>query len=170
MATVEELRLKILDRPQVVTDERVGTGDGVKKIYKLRCVPVMADSETIRVGGLVMAGNYELDDSTGKLEFTLAPSDGAAIEAVYDFAAFTDDELQLCLDGAGGNLALAAGEALMVLLTDRTRLVNWSKGDTRIDYDQLRKDLTDAAIRYLKQGRSERGGAAVEDVIWEEVE
>lgn len=170
MATVEELRLKILDRPQLVANERTGTGDGVNKTFKLKYVPIMADSETIKVGGLEVMEGYELDNSTGKLEFTAAPGDGDAIEAVYEFAAFSDDELQLCLDGAGGNLALAAGEALMVLVTDRTKLVNWSKGDTHIDYDRLRKDLSDAAIRYLKQGRSERGGATVEDVIWEEVE
>ena len=67
------------------------------------------------------------------------------------------------------NLALAAGEALTALVSDRARLVTWSRGDMRIDYDRLRKDIADVAAHYLSQGRSEVGGAKTDNVGWEEV-
>jgi hypothetical protein len=171
MATIEEFRLKILDRPQVVLDERVGSGDGSATVYKLSHAPVMDGTAHVRVNGVekVEGTDYTLDSATGKLTLVAAPGQGLAIVASYDFAAFSDSELQAFLDGAGGNLALAAGEALTSLISDRARLVTWSRGDTRIDYDRLRRDITNVAERYLSQGRSEVGGAKADDVEWEEV-
>ena len=171
MATIDELRLKILDRPQVVLDERVGSGDGSATVFKLAHSPVMAGTANVLVNGNVQVEDtdYHLDYSTGKLTFSEAPADGGATVASYDFAAFSDAELQIYMDSAGGNLTLAAGEALTALVSDRARLVTWSRGDTRIDYDRLRRDIADVAARYLSQGRSEVGGAKTDNVEWEEV-
>ncbi len=170
MSTIDDLRLKILDRPQVVLDERVGTGDGSTKIYKVRHSPVMADTQVVSVGGVEKAegADYAFDDATGKLTFTAAPSADDAITVSYDFAAFTDAELQMFMDGAGANVALSAGEALNALIVDRTRLVTWSRGSTKVDYDQLRSDLMDVAKRFIAQGSSEVGGK-VDEIDWEEV-
>jgi len=170
MAIIDELRLKILDRPQVVLDERVGTGDGSTTIFRLRHVPVLADSQTIRVGGVAKSEgvDYTLDDASGKLTFIQAPADGDAITASYDFAAFADSDLQAFLDASGGNLALAAGEALTTLIADRARLVTWSRGDMRLDFDRLRRDLAEVARRFVSQGASE-AGAKADEVEWEEV-
>jgi len=171
MATIEELRLKILDRPQAVIGESVGTGDGSTKAYKLRNSPVMGDGVTVYVGGveLTEGDDYTLEYATGKLVFAEAPSEGDSIAADYGFAAFSDEDLQGFLDGAGGNLALAAGEALTSLIADRNRMITWSRGDAKIDYDRLRSDLGDVARRFYGQGASESGGARADEVNWEEV-
>ena len=170
MSTIDDLRLKILDRPQVVLDERLGTGDGSTKIFKVRHTPVMADSQVIRVDGVEKSegADYAFDDATGKVTFTVSPSADDVIVASYDFAAFTDSELQTFLDGSGGNVALAAGEALKTLIADRSRLVTWSRGSTKVDYDQLRSDLMEVADRFVAQGRSE-AGARSDEMDWEEV-
>jgi len=171
MATIEELRLKILDRPQIVIDERVGTGDGSATIMKLGHAPVMNETANVRVGGTAMVEgeDFELDYSTGKLTFVTAPDEGDAVVASYDFAAFSDSELQQYMNSAGGNLALAAGEALMSLVADRSRLVTWTRGDMRLDFDRLRQDISKVAERYLSQGRSEAGSPRADGVEWEEV-
>jgi hypothetical protein len=171
MATVDELRLKILDRPQVVIGERVGTGDGSRMVYRISHAPIMSGSVTILVGGekQTEGENYTLDYSNGKLSFSLAPSGTEPIVADYEFAAFSDDELQEFLDKAGGNLALAAGEALTSLMADRNRMITWSRGDAKLDYDRLRQDLADVARRFYSRGASESGSVA-EDVDWEGVE
>ncbi len=171
MATVNELRLKILDRPQIVIGERVGTGDGSTKVYKLRHCPVMSGTAVIYVENVAqtVGDDYTLDCQTGKLTFTAAPDDGDSIRAEYEFAAFTDEDLTEFLDSAGGNLALAAGEALTSLVADRSRLVTWSRGDAKIDYDRLRRDLADVARRFYARGASESGGARSDEVNWEEV-
>jgi len=171
MSTIDELRLKILDRPQVVLDERVGTGDGAATVFKLAHAPVMTGTAMVRVEGVLNTEDedYALDCATGKLTFDEAPGDGEAVVASYDFAAFSDPELQAYLDQAAGNLALAAGEALLTLISDQSRLVTWARGDMRIDYEKLRSDIKDVATRYVNQGRSEVGGAKATDVSWEEV-
>ncbi|HDS30321.1 MAG TPA: hypothetical protein ENN67_04670 [Firmicutes bacterium] len=171
MATVDELRLKILDRPQVVIDERVGVGDGSRTVYKIGHSPIVEGSEVIRVDGeqSVSGEDYELDCSTGRLTFMEAPGEGEAVVASYEFVAFTDSELQHFLDSSGGNLSLAAGEAIHALVADRTKLVTWSRGSTKIDYNQLRADLIEMAKRFINQGRSEIGGAVIDEIDWEEI-
>jgi len=171
MATVDELRLKILDRPQFLIGERVGTGDGTTKVYKLRHVPIMSGTALIYVDGIAMTvgDDYTIDYQTGKLTFILAPDEADSIRADYEFAAFTDEDLTAFLESAGGNLALAAGEALTSLVADRSRLVTWSRGDAKIDYDRLRRDLSDVARRFYARGASESGGSRSDEVNWEEV-
>jgi len=172
MATVDELRLKILDRPQLVVGERVGTGDDARMVFKIRHTPIMSGSVSIFVGGTLQTEgeHYTLDYSSGKLTFSVAPSASDPIIADYEFAAFSDDELQEFLNRAGGNLALASGEALTSLIADRNRMITWSRGDAKIDYDRLRQDLADVARRFYSRGASESAGAVAEDVDWEGVE
>jgi hypothetical protein len=171
MASIDDLRLKILDRPQVVLNERVGTGDSSRTVYKLSHAIIMPATAVVRVGGEELSDgeDYTLDLASGKLAFTDAPEDGAAIEADYEFAAYSDSDLQSFLDKAGGSLPLAAGEALMSLISDRNRLVTWSRDDMRVDYDQLRRDIAETARRFYSQGASESPGAKITEVKWEEV-
>ncbi len=171
MATTEDLRLKILDRPQLVIAERVGTGDGSSKVYKFLHSTIMATSVSVYVAGVkkTETTDYTLDYASGKLTLVVAPSDGDSVVADYEFATFSDTDLQAFLDGASGNLALAAGEILTSLLADSGRLITWSRGDMKIDYDRLRQDIADVARRFLSQGASESGGATVNEVDWEEV-
>lgn len=169
MATIEQLRLKILDKPQVVIGEKVGVGDGSKAKFKLKLVPIMDESVTLYIDGEVLEEeNYELDYETGVITFDSAPEEGEAVVADYGFTAFSDSDLQEFLDESGGNLAMAAGNALMSLLADRNRMVSWSRSEGRIDYDRLRKDISETASRFLKQGMSE-SGSKTDEVDWEEV-
>jgi len=171
MATTDELRLKILDRPQGIPGEVVGTGDGTRDRFKLRNVPVMADSVSLVVGGIAKTEevDYSLDYVTGVIVLNVAPDEGDLITADYEFAAFTDGELQTILDSSGGNLSLAAGQALTSLIADRSRLVTWTRGDSRVDYDRLRRDISDVARRFYSQGACESGGKT-DEIAWEEVE
>jgi len=171
MATVDELRLKILDRPQMVPGERVGTGDGSGKTFKIMRTPVMGNSVTIYLDGVEVneETDFDLDYGTGKLIFIQAPGDGVSITADYEFATFGDSELEAFLSSSGNNLSLAAGQVLTSLVADRSRLVTWSRGDMKIDYDRLRKDISEVARRFYAQGASESGGASAQNVDWEEV-
>jgi hypothetical protein len=170
MSTIDELRLKIFDRPQLILNEHVGNGDGNTADFKIAQIPILPGSAVVLVDGIpkVETVDYTLDYSTGRLTFTDPPEQGEVITASYDFAAFTDSELQSFLDRSGGNLSIAAGEALSTLVSDRSRLLSWARGDMRIDYDQLRRDLIVLAIRFLEQGGSE-SGARIDEINWEEV-
>jgi hypothetical protein len=170
MSTIDELRLKIFDWPQLILNEHVGDGNGSTADFKIAQVPILPSSAVVLINGVpkVETLDYTLDYSSGRLTFIDPPEQDEVITASYDFAAFTDPELQSFLDRAGGNLAMAAGEALSTLASDRSRLVTWARGDMRIDYDQLRRDLNVLAIRFLEQGGSE-SGARIDDIDWEEV-
>lgn len=171
MTKIEELRLKIMDRPQAALNERVGTGDGIKRIFKLACAPVMRGSVLIQAGGEPMneGDDFSLDYSSGKLTFIEAPEDKAAIVASYDFAAFSDEELEMLVSRASGNLALAASEALNALLSDRNRLITWTRNDTRLDFDRLRDSLKELSEKYASQGRSEASPPVIDEISWEEI-
>lgn len=171
MTTLNDLRTKIYDHPKAVLDDRLGVGDGIKTLFKCRYTPVMDGTITVTVGGegQVEGEEYTFDCRTGLVAFETAPGDGDEITACYSYAAFTDDELQGFLDISGGNLSLAAADALTSLLISPSRLVSWGRDDTRIDYAQVRKDLMEIIRKFTSQGSSETGGARVTDIQWEEI-
>lgn len=148
--SVDELRIKILDRPQVVTGERVGTGDGTRVDFSLAHAPVVENTVILRVEGLQLneGSSYSLDYGTGKL-FIHPTGEGKVISADYEFAAFTDAELAVFLDEGRGDIRIGAGKALLALIADPARLKTWCKCSKGIDLDRLRLDLRDVANKYL---------------------
>ena len=166
MTNLDDLRLKILDRAQVVLDERIGIGDGTTCEFRTRHHPVLECK--VQVEGKYTIECF-LDNATGRITFNDPVADELRITATYDFAAFTDAELRKFIDDAGRNIATAAGNALTALIIDRDRLVTWSRGSNKVDYDQLKKDLLDVAERFLAQGRQESGMVHDSGVDWEEV-
>lgn len=167
MSTIKDLRLKILDRAQQVYGERLGIGDGSKKTFKLNHLRIMPGTLKVRLDDSESDDYIALFD-TGKITFALVPPEGTAITADYEFTTFCNTELQEFLDAADGSLATAAGNALLALNADQNRLTCWSRGDMKIDFDRLRKDITDVAERFLKQGQSVTPPDP-EAVDWEEV-
>ncbi len=156
MATVDDLRLKILDREQVVIGERLGTGDGKNRVFKVKHTPIMKGTVRFYLDNDEYQGPIDsLDYGTGKLTFYREPADGVMVMIDYQFAAFTDKELQKFLDNSNGNLALASAATLEALIADRARLITWSRGDMKIDYDA--------------QGNSETWGIKTDEVDWEDV-
>lgn len=71
-----------------ITDEDVGTGDGVTKVFSLAQSPVEENSETIAVvdrGTQVLLTDYTMDYAAGKIYFVTAPEDTKAITATYKY-------------------------------------------------------------------------------------
>ena len=70
-----------------VTGEVVGVGTPGKKVFHLDNAPVTASSETIYVDGVaqVRDTDYTINNSSGKITFTVAPPDNASITADYQY-------------------------------------------------------------------------------------
>lgn len=68
-----------------ITNENIGTGDGIKTIFYLKNTPVVLGTQTIYVDGIAKTKDtdYYLDEATGKIVFVNAPPIGAAITATY---------------------------------------------------------------------------------------
>ncbi|MEM3798383.1 MAG: hypothetical protein QXY74_08150 [Candidatus Bathyarchaeia archaeon] len=67
-----------------VTDEAVGTGDGLTKAYYLDHSPVKPGTVTVKLGGAPTT-DYTLDHVAGIIYFTTAPGSGVAITADYTY-------------------------------------------------------------------------------------
>lgn len=169
MSDINDLRLKILDRAQLVIGERVGHRTAID--YRLlHHRAIMPGSVSVYVEGIkkTETSDYALDYATGKLAFVVALDDDDIVAADYEFATYSDVELQEFLDAADGSLATAAGNVLLALCTSQDRMICWARGDLKIDFTRLKKDVTDVAQRFLAQGESEPP-VEPEDVNWEEI-
>jgi len=76
----------ILYKPteNAVTNEAVGTGDGLTKAFYLDHAPVKYGSVTVKLGGTPTTG-YTVDYVAGIIYFTTAPASGQAITADYTY-------------------------------------------------------------------------------------
>jgi hypothetical protein len=65
--------------------EIVGTGDGIATIFYVANINVIADSEAIYVNGIkkLKTVDYIFEDTTGKIEFIVAPALNAIVTADY---------------------------------------------------------------------------------------
>jgi phage tail sheath protein FI len=80
--------LKVGEKPQIITKEEVGTGDGTKKEFELKNYPVdtkaafeVQVSRTVITTGFTLTNNDTTEKA--KITFTTAPANGATITITY---------------------------------------------------------------------------------------
>ena len=142
LTDLERLRLLIADRPRVILQEIIGTGDGSETLFLLQMAPVVAESETITVNGTVQTRDtdYTLDNGVGLVTFTAAPAAGAELKATYRWTTFSDEELQDLLD-QGLSVTRAAIQAIEWLLADTDRFIKYTFGQESVDRTSAREGL-----------------------------
>lgn len=91
---------------------------------------------------------YTLTDKL--LSFTAIPDSHTVLEVVYQYSAFSNDELNTILASRGVNGAVV--EALTWLLADSARLYSYSRGATNEQLDQIFNHLKQLLDRAEKQG------------------
>lgn len=71
--------------PLQFNNQAVGTGDGVTVAFTLSNPPIVADSQSVYVDGVLKAEttDYTINDTTGAITFLVAPANGEAITASY---------------------------------------------------------------------------------------
>lgn len=130
MSKVNALRLKILDKYQVIIGEVLGRGDSEIKAFKFQYSPLINKKITIYSDGdEVKDSHYDFKRIT-KTEWQVVfnyPIDGGIkITADYKTAAFSDAELEAFLFEAD-NIYFAAHDAIEDLTEDRLRFETWAK-------------------------------------------
>lgn len=148
LTDLEKVRLKIADRPRVVIDETIGTGNALATIFRLQGAPVTAASEAITLNGVAQTdpAHYGLVDATGVVTFVTTPSVDAVLGASYTWSVFSDDELQEALTDEG-SVNGAAAEAIRWILADTDRFVKYTFGQEVVDRGSARKALQDMLDR-----------------------
>jgi len=142
LTDLERLRLQIQDRPRLALRESLDVGDGVTTTFLTQLHPVLADSETVLVNGVVQeAGtDYTLIGALGALEFTTAPGSGLPVACTYQWAAFSDVELEDLLERYA-TVRRAAIAALEMLLADTDRFLKYTFGQESVDRSATREGL-----------------------------
>ena len=74
--------------------EEIGTGDGTQTVFNLQWAPIVAESDVIKVDGVIQTRgtDYTIDNATGAVTFTTAPANGLAILADYSILFIPKDE------------------------------------------------------------------------------
>lgn len=110
------------------TDQVLGLGDGVKRVFQLRktygdmagsyvrdIAKPVAGSVTLAADGVALAGGFAVDAATGLVTFDAAPAEDVALTAGFLF----DTPVRFDTDTLSVNLAgFAAGEMASIPLTE----------------------------------------------------
>jgi len=83
--------------------EAAGIGDGSTTVFNLDHTPIIPESETIYLDGVVTT-DYEIDYAGGAVTFTVAPGEGVIITADYDYEALNYDYYTIKYDSNGNKL------------------------------------------------------------------
>jgi len=109
MADVDTVRLIIADPRQY--DRAVAEGDGASLQFPLPNAPIISGSVLAFIGA-VPTVPAAIDEQLGLITFSAAPGDGIEVSVTYQWAILLDADIQAFLDLEGGNIKLAAAQAL----------------------------------------------------------
>ena len=150
MTDIEIVRLKTSDKSNLQREKFVG--DGYRTNYVLKFQNILA-SPAMRVFiNNTLTSDYTIDLINGLLIFNNAPVVGANIEVDYFCATYSDAEIQVFLDEAGGNTDLAAVRNLLSWAASQARLAmretlsgGAGVGQVTRDTSVVAKELREAA-------------------------
>lgn len=71
--------------PVYSAGETVGTGNGVLTTFTLSNIPILADSQSVFLDGVLKTEttDYTINDTTGVITFLVAPANGVVVTANY---------------------------------------------------------------------------------------
>lgn len=142
MATLQDLRQRIDDRPKYRYDKQ--TGDGASTKFQVSKYPIEPNTGTVTVGGSVYGSSaYTLNGTSGVIAFTSAPANGTQVLAEYTCTQIDGTTLQDILTRNGDVLDLAAAEALEMRAAGAAAYFEFVSGDVKINKSQV-------ATNYMK--------------------
>lgn len=123
LTALQQVRLAISDKP-IITRE-TSRGDGVAKFFRLGNSSIQTSpAPEVRIDGVLKTetGDYTVNYDQGIITFVVAPAINTAIDFIYYWSIFTDEELQFFLDDASGNRVIASANALMAWAADAAKV------------------------------------------------
>lgn len=167
MSEIATIRRRVGDRSKAQKD--IATGNGKDRSYHLQYQNVFGLIVTVEGTEVQINNDYTLDGAGGRVIFSAPPAEGANVSFDYNYAAYTDDEIQDLLDEQGLDGATVA--ILEELTADTARFYDYSQGETTNKrsqvFDHLMKLLADyrskstaskkgSGVRFGKRSRPER--------------
>ena len=117
-ATVRDLRGYLQFLPIKITDESLGIGDGVKKVFFTTYKPIVdfdydnqiVDDVEVKVNGTPVVVQA-VDELTGRIELQTAPPLNAGVTATYYWHPFSDSELKQAIETAEAEIDNECGRS-----------------------------------------------------------
>jgi len=155
LTDLDRLRLMVSDRERAILNQQIGEGDGATVDFQTAVSPVVSESDSVWVGGVLQVRDtdYTIALDLGVVTFAAAPASGAVITCSYRWTTFTDDELLDVMDRHGA-VRLAAIEVIGWLLASRDLFLKYTFGQESVD----RSATKDSLSRLLDELRSGAGG------------
>lgn len=154
-AEIDTVRLKTSDQP-VIRREKA-RGDGVTFDWKLELDTILVSpAPEVRINNVLKAEgtDYTIDYVNGVVFFTAAPVLNDSIIFQYYGIIYTNDEITLFINEAGGNLNYAAALNLMAWAANAARL---AKKETQSGGGGLGLVTLDLAVRAQELRQSAKG-------------
>lgn len=140
MSDISIVRNLIPDRYEF--DQATITPNGTDTLFNLPNYPVLDASQSVYVGGVLKTetSDYTIDNDTGVIVFTSAPTD--AVVVTYKYSILSDEAIQDYLDLEGGDHKLAAADALEAVAVNEALVLKIVKLlDLQVDGTALAKTL-----------------------------
>lgn len=156
MNELATLRRRVGDRTKAQRD--IATGNGADRSFHLQYQNVF--NVTVLVAAVAAdPTTYTVDSPGGRVIFNVAPAEGAEVAFDYNYAAYTDAELQEILDDEG--LAGATVAVLDELIADSARLYDYTQGETTNKRSQVFDHLLKLQERYTKAWETSKRGSGI---------
>lgn len=162
------IRLILSIPKRSVLAEGLGEGDGATKKFRTQLAPIIDESDTIRVDGAekTRETDYTIDNDLGLITFVAAPSDGDAVDADYNWAVFSDLQINGLLTKHNSSVIAVLKDLLRALLSNADLFIKYTIGMESVD----RRTAFDA-LRALQDELSAQATSAVaQAVVWKQTD
>ncbi len=156
-------RLLVSDRKKIIRNLQIGIGDGSENIFRVPILTVQTlasglpdlnvvtfDPDTSQYVDHVIS---DFDYDTGDVQLSPIPAEGQVVIAYFSYIAFTDAEITMVLGRSEvvGDEYTCAAILLQSILSDTSRFISFTQGDTKYNFSDVSKRLERQVARYLKQ-------------------
>jgi len=162
MTNRERLRLLIGDNNKVMVDDVFGVGDGHTKYFKLSMSPIRENTEIITLDDVsqIRDTDYIIDNNSGLVSMTSAPSNGAKLVAQkYEYNAFSDAELDDILNQYGDDINMSAAHCCRALASNAGKFFVYWSGDEKVDKSKECSNFLKMADTFENKAKEEQTGS-----------
>ena len=158
MSEIATIRRRVGDRSKAQKD--IATGNGKDRSYHLQYQNVFALIVTVNDTEVTEGNDYTVDGPGGRVIFSAPPALDAVVTFDYNYAAYTDQEIQDLIDETG-NTDSATVAILEELTADTARFYDYTQGETTNKRSQVFDHLMKLLENYRTKADKARKGSGV---------